>query len=484
MGDVEHNCGICVGRSLHDTYNFLGSLQHRGRDAAGIFGVRNDGRIDVLKWIGEVESFDRQDLHLIFDGNYHTFGGHVRYATKGKDKKNLLNSAHPIIIGGKEESRGNHIIARDCNAAIIHNGHVSDNYFGNLNIERLISGTDSEKLLNLYYNSGIGSIVKNIPGSYTMVIADKRNRDIIAVRDKTGIRPGFIGFKDQKHVLASEDVALVRNGATVIEEMKPGSAYYFSPDGNKSVMNIGKPFEKKCFFEWNYIANVGSTLSGVSVRELRSKLGEKLAEEFEDEVQDADYVSYLPRCPEPASRSFEAVTGIEFLPVFYKRRARRAFQGPDAKERSNSIKENLYLRPGIKESIRGKKLVLIDDSTIRGNNSKHARELLYEEAEVREALLLNYTSKIGIIGDDNIPRGCEFGVDMPPEENENHWFIARGRNDEEISEEIGMPVRFLSLDGMLEVFENFGIKKESLCTYCVGGEHPFKNFERNIEVFV
>ena len=124
-----------------------------------------------------------------------------------------------------------------------------------------------------------------------------------------------------------------------------------------------------------------------------------------------------------------------------------------------------------------KRIVVIDDSTIRGNNAAHVRKLLYEDAGVKEAILLNYTPQVGIIGEDGIARGCNLGVDMPPEENEEHKFIARNRNVEQISTEIGMPVRFISVEGMLDVFRSFGISEKELCTFCIGGRHPLNDLE-------
>ena len=134
--------------------------------------------------------------------------------------------------------------------------------------------------------------------------------------------------------------------------MIPGTAYYLSPDGTYSAESFENPRDKKCFFEWNYIANVNSSLEGISVRALRKRLGEKLAEEFN--FSEIDFVSFLPRCPEPAARSFSTETNSKFLPIFYKRKAQRSFQGPDTLERENSIKGNLHLRPGIEKLIRGK----------------------------------------------------------------------------------------------------------------------------------
>ena len=123
----------------------------------------------------------------------------------------------------------------------------------------------------------------------------------------------------------------------------------------------------------------------------------------------------------------------------------------------------------MKDELKGKTVIVIDDSTVRGNNSKHTRNLLYDEAKVKKAYLVNFTPPIGIIPNDNIPRGCEYGVDMPPTDD----FIARNRSIEEISEKIGMPVTYISSEGMLKAYKSLGIKSKNLCTFCIGGEKPF-----------
>jgi amidophosphoribosyltransferase len=471
---LEHNCGLAVTRTLHDAYNFVKSLQHRGRDATGIgaFGEK----IDVLKWTGDVSTFDKIDLHRIFGGDYHTFIAHVRYATRGsKNSKALLRSAHPVTVGGEEIDRGNHIIIKNCDAILVHNGQVSDDNFNGINLSELKGDGDSERLLHLYLNEGIKKLVENILGAYTLAIADKKFKDVIAVRDRTGIKPGFLGYKDGSYLIASEDIAFKKNGAITVEEMPPGTVYYISPDGDYRKEEVVQPNQRSCFFEWNYIANALSNLRGINVKFLRTKLGIKLAEEFT--LEKIDFVTFVPRCPEPAARSYATALRIPFRDIFYKRKAERAFQGPNAKERNGSIKDNLHLIPNIEKIIGGKRIVVIDDSTIRGNNSKHVKELLYGEAKVKEAYLLNYTPQVGIIGSDGIARGCEWGVDMPPQENENHRFIARNRNLEEISKEIGMPTKFISVKGMLDVFRSLGVQEDTLCTFCIGGKYPFKDLE-------
>jgi len=465
MVEIEHNCGICLTHTLHDNYNFIKSLQHRGREVTGMAAIGND-RIDVIKWRGNTSQFDIVDLHKIFPSDqYHTYIAHDRYPTKGK-KEDMLTTGHPHSFGGKIEYRDSHIVIRDCDMAMIHNGQVDVNQMGNINRTNLKTSCDTEALLQLYRENGVHGLMNRISGAFTLVIADKRMKETVVLRDRLGMKPGVLGLKDGKYCVASEDIAINENGGNFIEDISPGSAYYFNAQGGIRKEQIIKPQKTQhCFFEWNYISHLDSTLDNVGVRTLRRNLGQILADEFNP--GDLDLVTFLPRCPETAARSYSQKLNLPFQSVFYKMKSERSFQGSNQNDRSSSIKNNLYLIPDIQKVIGGKTVLVIDDSTIRGTNAARAKELL-EVAGVKKIYLANYTPKIGIIGKDNVQRGCMFGVDMPPNDN----FIARGRTDREISEAIGMETFFLSVNGLKKAFEKSGMAAQDLCTFCVGGKHP------------
>jgi amidophosphoribosyltransferase len=463
--DIRHNCGFCVAHTLPDAYNFLGSLQHRGREATGIAAIGNKS-IDVVKWAGTVNRVDIEDLHKIFPSPpYHTYLGHVRYATRGRKDK-ILEDAHPHVIGGELDDRKSHILITNCDMAIVHNGQVDSKYLGEM--IGLRTGCDTEAVLQFYRKNGEAEILRKIPGVYSMAIADKRKDDVIVLRDRTGMKPAVMGLKDGKYVVVSEDIALRKNGCEPIESIEPGCAYYLKSNGSYVKRNFVAPKKATCFFEFNYIANVDTIMDGVSVRVLREFLGEELAREFKR--TDVDIVTYLPRCPEPAARSFAKNINRPFIPLFYKLRGERAFQGSTPDERKSSIDQNLHLLPGMEKLLSGKVVAVVDDSTVRGNNAKREMELLINEAKVKKCYHINYTPPIGIIGSDRIARGCMFGVDMPPDDD----FIARNRTIDEISQKMGMSVFYLSVEGMLRAFERVGLRKEELCTFCIGGNHPLE----------
>jgi len=476
---LRHNCGLCVTHSLKDAYSLIESLQHRGREATGIVAIGHK-KIDVIKWKGPINTFDIIDLYKIFPGSkYHTFMSHVRYATRGRKDK-ILEDAHPHVIGGKIEDRGNHIIISDCEMAAVHNGQINNEYLQEIDQTKLGTGCDTEAFLHLIRKKGEHQILKEIPGAYTIAIADKNRDEIVVLRDRTGIKPGVLGLKDGKYIVASEDVAFKNNGGEFIEDLIPGYAYYLYPDGSFKKEKVVDSNHKYCFFEVNYLSHIDSILNGISTRRFREVVGKNFGEEYKPY---ADFVTYLPRCPEVAARRYAEECDIEFLPVFYKMRGERAFQGSNLEDRKKSIEQNLNILPNVKQKIKGKTIIVIDDSIIRGNNSKWALYLLYETAKVEKVYYLSYTPPIGIIGNDNIPRGCMFGVDMPPNDN----FIAREdinqknktleeiTNEMKIDEKMKMEVKYISVDGMLSAFEKLGMPSKDLCTYCIGGKHPFEN---------
>ena len=471
---IGHNCGFCVAHTLHDVYSYLESMQHRGREVVGICAIGKNG-IDAIKWVGRVDRFSLEDLHILLPGHkYYMFLGHVRYATRGsKDLKQLLRDGHPHVIGGRAVKRDDHLIIIGGEMAIVHNGQVNEEFLKGVDSSSLKTGCDSEAILRYYKLHGEVQILKEIPGSYSMAIADVKKEKVMVMRDKTGIKPGILGWKDGRYAAASEDIAFIDNGGQSVKNLTPGAIYYFNPSGNYKEEKIVNCSPSYCFFEYNYIAHVRSMLNNVPVKVVRELLGTELAKEFHS--MDADIVTFLPKCPKVAARAYAEIVDLPFVDVFYKPRSERAFMGSNKEERQKSIETNLFLVAQIndipaEDYLKDKVVIVIDDSIIRGNNSAWARHLLYDVAKVRKAYLYSYTPQVGIIGDDLVERGCDFGgVDMPSTDN----FIARNRSVEEISELMKIHTGYLSSEGMLNAFRLAGIPAENLCTFCIGGERPF-----------
>jgi len=489
-------------------------VQHRGREVCGIV-ARGPERIDVVKWLGGFSSFEIDDLQqLLPKSDYHTFGGHVRYATRGeKDPKQILADGHPHVIGGRTIDKGDHVIILDCDMAIIHNGQVDDCYLPGISKTKF--PCDTERLLHFYKKYGAVGVLEKIPGTYVAAIFDKREEDVLLLRDRVGIRPGAIGVrKNGEYIFSSEDIAFWENKASIEEYVQPGHIYYLTPDGKYHSKNVVDVDHASCFFEWNYIASRGSIIDNLSVRLVRETLGRILARAFNP--TDADFVTYVPRCPKDAARSFSKVVNKPLIRTFYKMRGDRSFLASTSKEREDCIAVNLHSLPRVEavpedqdsldedlsevaaatnshnlehilaeDYLDNKTVVVIDDSVVRGNNSKRAIGLLFA-AGIKKIYFASYTPKIGIDG-----RFCGDGVDMP----QNDDFLARNRSDKQISEYVMSKLRkdfaegriegtfsedwelvfhFMEVEDMLGGFEELRMSRDKLCTYCIARPHPFK----------
>lgn len=470
--EVGHNCYVCASNDFHQAYSMAQALSHRGRDSTGII-ARHEGGIDVLKFNGPVNTFGNSALHKIFPpAKYNLFAFHGRYKTKGRGEI-TLDECHPFTIGGRLEDRGSHRFIWGCDLAMIHNGQVLMKDLEGIDESDLRTRCDTEALAHFYYRNGARGLLERVPASYTLVVAQRDTEGFTFLRDRFGVKPGCIGVKDGSHVVASEDVAFTETGAVLDRDIRPGVVYNLSSRGEiTSSRPLVNARSAGCFFEFNYVAAPKSIISGFSVLSIRRALGERLADELNN--LDIDFVSYVPKSPRDAASAFASRRGLPFVETFYKVRDERSFQGATQDARTESIKQNLFLLPEVLDgSFRGKKGLLVDDSLVRGTVGMRAADLLYG-AGLKEVHIASYTPKIGIIGADGIPRGCnQGGVDMPSEEHKDHKFLARGRTDAEIDAAVGCSVHFISLEGMLDVFASKGISSKDLCYFCVGGENRF-----------
>ena len=474
MGEeVEHNCLVVVAHNLHDAYAMASASDHRGKDSTGMFGCGENG-IDVLKWRGSVTDFGNKALQRIFPAEkYHTFGIHGRYRSKG-DREINLDEAHPHVIGGIKEDRGNHVFIRGCQRALIHNGQIEERFFLGLDKSKLKTNCDSEALLHFYEQFGIENLISSIVDGYTLAIADVDSNGVAISRGRCGLKPGVYGTKDGFDCFASESVALREIHASLKGDIIPGALYYLRPNGKMSEpKQVVTPRVKHCFFEYQYIAHPLSLIERLSVMAIRQDLGERLADEFHP--KDAEFVTYNPESPKDAAQTYAAKIGVPLIECFYKINGNRSFQAPTQKARKADIDSNLHISPLAIPLIRGKTGIVVDDSLVRGTVTRRSRYLMYEVAHVKDVYFASYTPQIGIIGNDEIPRGCDIGGgDMPSKENKNNKFLARNRTSDEIDKFVGAKVYFLSTKGLRKVYEKRGMPFGNLCTYCIGGEHPFK----------
>ncbi len=458
MGDeVNSKCGICVAHTLHDVYNGMRALQHRGQDTAGI-AVKGKYGIDILRWFGLVDHFSLSNAEKLLQGDL--FIGHVRYSTtKGKEDSDLFFGAHPRSIGGKVTRNENplylHDIRRGASKAIVQNGNL-------MGVPYEEDEIDTDVMLKFYAEQGVGKTIEEFLAAYASAILDIQRDEALVFKDRYGIRPLWIGEKDGRLVAASEDVAIWEIGGKPIREVKAGEVIYI-PQGGIDIRSeqVIEPKPRPCFFEFHYLQSPSSSLDGKTILDVRYNLGVEVAAEFNH--PDVDLVTYIPHAPESMARGYSDTKGIPFLEVFYKQQKRRSFLGSTKEKRAESIGANLFIRDNV--DLEGKRVVVCDDSVVRFNNARDAVKKLRERGVEYIALVVG-TPLIGDIIDGE-ERGCLYGVDMPPDDD----FAIRRYNDlEGMIKASGFDdIHFISHEAMGRAH---GVSLAERCTYCIGGPNP------------
>lgn len=451
-------CGIVVCHSLHDTYAALKAIQHRGQDTAGI-ATRNRNGIEVLRWQGYVTNFSLKNVYRNLNGSI--FLGHVRYATFGA-KDRLFAGAHPRFTGGRiteyTDPPHPHLVANGARSAIVHNGTL----YG----APVTEDIDTDFMLKLYGDVGVERLVQILPGSYSAAVLDMEKDEVAVFRDRHKIRPLWIGEKDGRIVAASEDIAIREIGGKPIRELKGGEVVYINSENDRIRSSLVMPGDNRiCFFEFNYMANPGSVLDGRGVGSVHYKIGEELAREFR---APADFVTFIPESPETMARGYSDATGIPYEEVFYKVEKERAFLHATLDGRAQSIRKNLFVRDSV--DLKGKRIIVIDDSIVRLNNAKYVVESLRK----RGVEWIGLMSGTPVIGEpvDGEKRGCLFGVDMPPEDQ---FAIVRYGSLEGIREAANCDqLHYITLEGLERAH---GTSLDNRCTYCIGGPNPIPQEE-------
>ena len=436
---------------------FLGlqQLQHRGYQAAGMLTI--DDKAHIVKGPGLVSDvFDNISL----DNLTGQMGiGHVRYATT-IDKK----EAQPFFtdMGGMGLAYNGHII----NSKEIRKKLESKGVYFESN------GCDAEEMLKLFAHSylennkqmvsSLEKIMDNLVGSYSVVQAIK-NKGLLAYKDPFGIKPLCFGEKYLEGELisygfSSESVALEQIGYKNIQELISGTAIFIEPDLKKNIIYVCPKESRLCEFEFIYFARASSTINGISVDETRYKLGEELAKVFLQKYPNLEkndtVVIPVPETSYPVALSFAKYTGIDFEMGFEKTRsAGRLFLKANQKLRESATFSSMV---ALKRALQNKNAIIIDDSIVRGTTSKRIINLAKQGGAKR----IYFCSAHPMI---KYP--CYYGIDTPTKEE----LIASNKTEEEISKEIGAPVIYNTLDGLVNAI---GLPKDKLCLACINGDYP------------
>jgi len=446
FGDKEVSKRIYIG---------LISIQHRGQDAAGM--ITFSKKFHLKKGNGLVRDvFNEKNLSYLL-GNIGI--GHVRYPTVGSGK---AEDAQPFYVN------------IPFGIILAHNGNITNYYSLKNKLEKELnininSTSDSELLLNYlaheisvhlpftYENllKSIKNVFINVKGSYSAV-AFIKDKGFLAFRDPNGFKPIIFGRKGNEFIVASESVALDILGFDVIDDVKPGEVLFI--DMNRKVFRekIAESEKTTCIFEYVYFARPDSTIDGINVYEARLRLGKELAKKIKKLNLKIDVVIPVPDTSRAAAAAVAEELKLPHREGFIKNRyIGRTFIMPEQDLREESVQLKLNI---IKPEIEGKKILVIDDSIVRGTTSR----------EIVSMLKRNGAKKVYLgIYSPPVISPCYYGIDMQTKKE----FIANGRSIEEIKKFIGAD-ELIYQDVESLVYAVFGDKNAACCNACFTSVYP------------
>ena len=453
-------CGVFgIYAPEHDVsrlaYFALFALQHRGQESAGIATASRGGNIMAIRDQGLVpQVFDDNKLRALV-GDMAI--GHVRYSTTGASE---WENTQPIV---RDDNR---------TLALAHNG----NLINAVELHSELRGrdvpfrstSDSEIIAALLathpaerIEDAVADVLPRLRGAFsTVVLTDE---SVVAFRDPHGLRPLSLGMIEDPaggrpaYCVASESCALDLIGATFLRDVQPGEVVTLTERGLKTRLVAGSERHASCVFEYIYFARPDSRMAGTVLQVARAKMGEIL---WREAPVDADVVIPVPDSGNAAARGLARAAGLPQDDGFIKNRyVARTFIQPGQELRRHGLR--LKFNP-IKEVIEGKRLVVVDDSIVRGNTMPGIVRML-REAGAAEVHLR--------ISSPPIKHPCHYGIDMSTRDE----MIAHGRTVEEITQELGADsLHYLSLDG---VYEAIGQTRETHCDACFSGEYPLEGTE-------
>ena len=432
-------------------YYGLFALQHRGQESCGIsvsdtFGPR---KVDLLKGMGLVnEVFNSENLSKLH-GNIGV--GHVRYSTAGES---IPSNAQPLVINYVKGTlmlahNGNLINANELRDELAYTGAIFQTTIDSEVIAYLVA---RERINAKTAQEAVTNAMKKLKGAYALVISSPRK--LIGARDPFGFKPLCIGKRDNAYILASETCALDTIGAEFVRDVLPGEVVTIDKDGIKSdtSMCLPKAKEARCVFEYIYFARPDSVFDGVGVYHSRIYAGCCLAK---DSPVDADIVVGVPESGNAAAMGYAMESGIPYGTAFVKNSyVGRTFIKPQQKSRESSVRIKLNV---LKEAVCGKRVIMIDDSIVRGTTSDRIVQMLKDagatEVHVR-------------ISSPPFLYECYFGTDIPSRDQ----LIAHNRTIEEINEIIGADsLGYLRVERLKEIAGGLGI-----CTGCFDEKYPME----------
>ncbi len=452
LDKLHEECGVfgVLGRADAANLVYLGlyALQHRGQESAGIASVNDDGRIVFEKEMGYVADVFTHERLARLPGD--TAIGHVRYSTAGGS---MLCNAQPIVASTSKGA-----------IAVAHNGNLVN---GNelrrqLEAEGAIfnSTADSEVIVHLIARSkepdlerAFVDALSRVQGAYAVALLAPGR--IFAARDPYGFRPLVLGKLEDSYAVSSETCAFDLIAAETVREIGAGEMIVIERTGVRVVREARAEREARCIFEHVYFARPDSVVFGNSVAETRQRFGAQLAKEH---PVDGDVVVPVPDSGVFAALGYALESGIPFQYGLVRNHyVGRTFIEPKQTIRSFGVK--VKLNP-VRELVAGKRLILIDDSIVRGTTSKKIVRML-KEAGAKEVHMR--------ISSPPTAWSCYYGIDTP----ERRDLIASSHSNDEIREFIEADsLGYLSEEGMLEAVRKNDDPRNLYCTACFSGKYP------------
>ncbi len=450
MDNLRENCGIAGvygnNRAAEMLYLSLFSLQHRGQESCGI--VVSDGKkIGLKRGMGTVPQVFQEGKIDYLKGSFGI--GHVRYSTTGSSS---LKNVQPFFA----EYRGK-------SYAISHNGNLVNSVFLREELEEKGSifqtSLDTEVLMHLItmsrktsFQEKLTDALSRLKGAFSLLIFIPDG--LVAVKDPWGFRPLCLGKIDGGYVIASESCAFDLIGARYIRELSAGEILTIDSKGFRSSFLPAAKDTARCIFEFIYFARPDSTVFGKSVYNVRKKLGERLADEF---PFDGDIVVPMPDSGNVAALGFSQKRSIPFeMGIVRNHYIGRTFIQPFQTSREMGVR--IKLNP-IREVVGGKKVIVVEDSIVRGTTSRLRIRNLREAGAKKIYMAVSCPP---------IRYPCFYGIDFPSEKE----LIASREPVERIAQTIGVDgLYYLSLDGMLSAT---GLPKEEFCTACFTGNYKVR----------
>ena len=459
LDDLREECGVFgiydfSGENVASTiYYGLFALQHRGQESCGIAVSDTNGpkgKVISYKGMGLVNEVFTPDQLEELKGDIGV--GHVRYSTAGSSTR---ENAQPLVLNYVKGTlalahNGNLINANELRHDLEYTGAI---FQTTIDSEVIAYHIARERLKSATAEEAVRRACEKLKGAYALVVSSPRK--LIAARDPFGFKPLCIGKRDNAYIVTSETCALDTIGAEFVRDVRPGEVVTITKDkGIESDMTMALPKEKeaRCIFEYIYFARPDSHIDGKSVYASRIQAGRFLAQ---DSPVDADLVTGVPESGNAAALGYSLESGIPYGTAFVKNGyVGRTFIKPKQSSRESSVQVKLNV---LREAVAGKRVIMIDDSIVRGTTSDRIVRMLRDAGATEVHVRISSPPFLW---------PCYFGTDIPAREQ----LIAYNRSIEDIRKIIGADsLGYLGIDRLSEMVEGLPI-----CKGCFTGQYPME----------